>query len=122
MIVRHMTNQDATLDRRFHALADPTRRAVVERLSHGPASVSELAQPFAMALPSLLQHLRVLEESGLIRSEKAGRVRTCHIEAAALTETEEWIARQRAVWERRFDRLDGYLKELKAKENDNGGK
>lgn len=116
-----MTNQAAVLDRRFHALADPTRRAVVERLTRGPASVSELARPFSMALPSLVQHLRVLEESGLIRSEKTGRVRTCHIETAALRETEEWIARQRAVWEARFDRLDDYLKELKAKENDNGG-
>lgn len=106
------------LDRRFHALADPTRRAVVARLSRGPASVSELAGPFTMALPTLLQHLRVLEDSGLIRTEKAGRVRTCHIEVAALRETEEWIARQRAVWEARFDRLDDYPKELQVGERD----
>jgi DNA-binding transcriptional ArsR family regulator len=111
-----MLNQSPNLDRMFHALADPTRRAVVEQLSRGPASVSELARPLAMSLPSVLQHLQVLEESGLIRSEKVGRVRTCRIEPAGLTAAEAWIARQRAVWEGRLDRLDAYLKDLQAKE------
>ena len=105
-----MPNQP--LDQVFHALADPTRRAVVERLTRGAASVSDLARPFDMALPTFLQHLRVLERGGLVRSEKVGRVRTCAIEPARLTEAEDWIARQRAIWEGRFDRLDGYLKHL----------
>ena len=111
-----MPNQSAGLDHVFRALADPTRRAVVQRLSHGPASVSELAAPFDMALPSFMQHLRVLEESGLVRSKKAGRVRTCEIKPQQLTQAETWISRQRAVWEARFDRLDAYLHELKAQE------
>jgi DNA-binding transcriptional ArsR family regulator len=116
VIVRHMPNQCASLDRMFHALADPTRRAVVERLSRGPVSVSELARPFAISLPSVVQHLQVLEECGVIRSEKVGRVRTCHIEPRALRAAEQWIAEQRAVWEGRLDRLDGYLRDLQAKE------
>ena len=111
-----MTNQPAALDRLFHALADPSRRAVVERLMRGPASVSDLAKPLAMALPSVLQHLKVLEDSGLIRSRKTGRVRTCEIEAAALSEAEQWLARQRAFWEARLDRLDAYLLTLKDEE------
>ena len=113
-----MPNQFADLDTVFRALADPTRRAVVQRLSHGPASVSELAAPFDMALPSFMQHLRVLEESGLVRSRKAGRVRTCEIKPKRLATAETWISRQRAVWEARFDRLDAYLDELKAKETE----
>src|SRR5262245_7929445 len=104
-----MTNQPTSLDRVFHALSDPTRRAIVSRLSRGPASVSELAKPFAMAMPTLLQHLKVLEESRLIRSEKVGRVRTCEIEPAALGKAETWIAQQRAVWEGRLDRLETYV-------------
>lgn len=111
-----MTNQYAALDRLFHALADPSRRAVVERLMRGPASVSDLAKPLDMALPSVLQHLKVLEDSGLIRSRKVGRVRTCEIEAAALGEAEQWLARQRAFWEARLDRLDAYLLTLKDEE------
>jgi DNA-binding transcriptional ArsR family regulator len=111
-----MTNQSASLDRVFHALADPTRRAIVSRLSRGPASVSELAQPFAMAMPTLLQHLRVLEESRLIRSEKVGRIRTCEIEPAALGRAESWIAQQRAVWEGRLDRMEAYVAGLQRKE------
>ena len=83
-----MTNNSAALDRVFHALADPSRRAIVQRLCRGPASVSELARPLAMALPTVLQHLDVLEMSRLIRSEKAGRVRTCHLEPAALATIE----------------------------------
>ena len=120
-----MPNRNAALDQTpldstFHALADPTRRALLERLSRGPASVSELAKPFAMALPSLVQHLQVLEASGLIRSAKAGRVRTCRIEPAALTGAEQWMARQRAVWEGRLDRLDAHLNDLQAMETSSG--
>jgi DNA-binding transcriptional ArsR family regulator len=120
MIVRHMLNQGLALDRMFHALADPTRRAVVERLTRGPASVSELAKPLRMSLPSVVQHLQVLEASGLIRSEKVGRVRTCRIEPAALRSAEEWLAGQRALWEGRLDQLDAYLKELQSKERKDG--
>src|SRR5215204_3794081 len=99
------------LDRLFHALADPSRRLIVERLSRGPASVSELAQPLPMSLPAVIQHLHVLETSGLVRSEKVGRVRTCHIEPAALRTAEQWIAERRTSWEQRFDRLGEYLAE-----------
>lgn len=95
----------------FQALADPSRRAMVERLSRGPASVSELAKPLAMSLPAVFQHLQVLQASGLVRSEKVGRVRTCRIEQAALRTTEHWIAERRAGWERRLDRLGAYLAE-----------
>jgi DNA-binding transcriptional ArsR family regulator len=104
-----MPNQQDGLDVMFQALADPTRRRMVERLSRGPASVSELAKPFAMSLPAVLQHLQMLEASGLVRSEKAGRVRTCRIEPAALRAAERWIAQRRAEWERRLDRLGAYL-------------
>jgi DNA-binding transcriptional ArsR family regulator len=111
-----MPNQSAALDRVFHALADPTRRAIVGRLSQGPASVSELAKPFSMALPSLLQHLRVLEESRLIRTRKVGRVRTCAITPSALGAAGAWIAEQRALWEGRLDRMDAYVATLQAQE------
>jgi DNA-binding transcriptional ArsR family regulator len=104
-----MLNQSAPLDRVFQALADPTRRGMVERLSRGPASVSELAAPLAMSLPAVIQHLQVLEASGLVRSDKAGRVRTCRIEPAALRPAERWIAERRTSWERRLDRLGEYL-------------
>ena len=99
------------LDPVFQALADPTRRAIVDRLSRGPASVSSLAAPFTMSLPAVMQHLQVLERSGLIRSEKVGRVRTCRIEPVAMQTAEQWIAERRATWERRFDRLGEYLAE-----------
>jgi DNA-binding transcriptional ArsR family regulator len=104
-----LLNQSASLDRVFQALADPTRRVIVERLSRGSASVTEIAEPLDMSLPAVLQHLQVLETSGLVRSEKAGRVRTCRIDHAALSEAEHWIVRRRATWERRFDRLGDYL-------------
>jgi DNA-binding transcriptional ArsR family regulator len=104
-----MANHSPVLDRVFHALADPSRRDIVERLIRGPASVSELAAPLAMALPSVVKHLRVLEESGLVRSEKLGRVRTCRIDPAALRDSEQWLADRRTEWERRFDRLATYL-------------
>lgn len=95
----------------FQALADPARRVMVERLSRGPASVSELAQPLTMSLPAVLQHLGVLEASGLVRTEKVGRVRTCHIEPKALRTAEQWISERRTVWKRRLDRLADYLAE-----------
>ena len=110
-----MTNNNAALDRVFHALADPTRRAIVARLCRGPASVSELAKPLSMALPTVLQHLQVLELSRLIRSEKTGRVRTCHLEPIAFSTVEQWIGRQRVVWEQRLDRMEAYVKTLSEK-------
>jgi DNA-binding transcriptional ArsR family regulator len=102
-------NQSPSLDLMFAALADPSRRNMVERLSRGPASVKELAAPLTMSLPAVLQHLQVLETSGLVRSEKVGRVRTCRIEPVALQAAEQWIADRRAGWARRLDRLDEYL-------------
>jgi DNA-binding transcriptional ArsR family regulator len=104
-----MLNHSAALDLMFQALADPTRRVMVERLSRAPASVSELAQPLAMSLPAVLQHLQVLEASGLVRSEKVGRVRTCRIEPKALRSAEQWINERRTSWERRLDHLGDYL-------------
>lgn len=93
----------------FHALAHDVRAAVVERLSHGPATVSELAEPHPIALPTFHRHLGVLEEAGVIRSEKRGRVRTCHLEADALAHAEAWLHDQRHVWDRRLDQLDSLL-------------
>jgi len=107
-----MLNYSTPLDRAFQALADPTRRAMVEQLSQGPASVSELKRPLVMSLPAVMQHLAVLETSGLVLSEKAGRVRTCRINPAALAEAERWIADRRMEWERRLDRLGEFLKSL----------
>jgi len=106
-----MLDQGVLLDRMFHALADPSRRAMVERLSRGPASVSELAQPLVMSLAAVVQHLQVLERSGLVRSEKVGRVRTCRIEPSALRTAEHWISERRTSWEERLDRLGDYLAE-----------
>lgn len=106
-----MINQQASLDLLFQALADPTRRAMVQRLSRGPASVSALAEPLAMSLPAVMQHLQVLEASGIVRSEKVGRVRTCQMEPAALRTAEQWISERRTMWERRLDRLGEYLAE-----------
>jgi DNA-binding transcriptional ArsR family regulator len=104
-----MQQQPAALDRMFQALADPARRGMIERLSRGPASVSELADPLDMSLPAVMQHLQVLEASGLVRSQKLGRVRTCQIESGALQLAEQWINERRTTWERRFDRLGAYL-------------
>jgi DNA-binding transcriptional ArsR family regulator len=106
-----MLNQTTPLDLIFHALADPSRRLMVERLSRGPASVSELAEPLTMSLPAVVQHLQVLEASGLVRSEKIGRVRTCHIEWAALQTAEDWMMDRRKTWEQRLDRLGDFLAE-----------
>jgi DNA-binding transcriptional ArsR family regulator len=108
-----MANQPAQLDGVFHALSDPTRRAVVQRLAAGPAQVSELATPFAMALPTFLQHLKVLERSGLVRSRKRGRVRTCRLVQRPLKQAEHWLEQQRSLWTRRLDQLDDLLKEMK---------
>lgn len=113
-----MLNYSAPLDLMFQALADPTRRAMVERLARGPASVSELAKPLPISLPAVVQHLQVLETSGLIRSEKIGRVRTCRIEAKALRTAEHWIAARRSMWERRLDRLGEYLAAQQDDENE----
>jgi DNA-binding transcriptional ArsR family regulator len=106
-----MLNHSESLDRVFQALADGTRRDIVARLVSGPASVSQLAQPLAMSLPAVMQHLQVLESCGLVRSEKVGRVRTCRIEPQVLRTAEEWIAHQRTSWEQRLDRLDDLLAE-----------
>lgn len=119
-LVKHVLNESPALDLAFQALADPTRRFMVARLSRGPASVSELARPLPISLPAVLQHLQMLEASGLVRSEKKGRVRTCRIEPGALARAEGWIAEQRALWEGRLDRLEDYLTTLKDKEQDNG--
>ncbi len=113
-----MLNQSADLDRLFHALAEPARRAIVERLSRGPAPVSELAKPLPMSLPAAMQHLGVLQDAGLVRTEKTGRVRTCSIEPQALSQAEKWINSRRIEWERRLDRLGEYLKTL---ENEGDG-
>ena len=108
-ILKQVLNQSPSLDLMFGALADPSRRSMVERLSRGPAAVKELAAPLAMSLPAVLQHLQVLESSGLVRSEKVGRVRTCRIEPVAMQAAERWIADRRAGWEQRLDRLGDYL-------------
>ncbi len=110
-ILKGVVNQAVDLDRVFQALSDPTRRMIVERLARGPASVTVLAQPLAMSLPAVMQHLQVLEGCSLVASEKVGRVRTCHIEAAVLRQVEEWVRDQRTVWERRLDQLGEYLGE-----------
>jgi DNA-binding transcriptional ArsR family regulator len=119
-MVSHMPNQEVTLDRVFRALADPTRRAVLERLGAGPASVSDLAQPFEMALPTFAQHLKVLEACGLVRSSKAGRVRTCELAPQAFVRAEHWMAAQRALWQARLDQLDLYVRQLHEKERTHG--
>lgn len=112
-----MLNDSPQLDRAFSALADPVRRGMLARLSRGPASVSELAQPFSISLPAVLQHLKSLEESGLVRSEKKGRVRTVRLDAEKLAFAESWIAERRAEWEAQLDRFENYLQTLKS----NGG-
>lgn len=109
-----MLNQSTPLDRTFQALADPSRRAIVERLTRGPASVSELAKPLAMTFPAVMQHLAVLEGAQLVASQKIGRVRLCRLEAATLDRAEAWLNAQRGEWERRFDRLGRYLEELQS--------
>jgi DNA-binding transcriptional ArsR family regulator len=112
-------NQSPDLDRLFHALSDPARRAMIERLSRGPVSVSDLARPLPMSLPAAMQHLQVLEAAGLVRSEKVGRVRTCAIEPGALSQAEFWINARRTEWEHRLDRLGEFL-ESQNEGDDNG--
>lgn len=112
-----MPQQVATLDRLFQALADPTRRAVVERLGRGPVATSELARPFAMALPSFLQHLDVLERAGLVSSTKEGRVRTYRLTPRPLEVVEDWMTTQRRLWEGRLDRFDEYVRTLRETES-----
>ncbi len=107
-----MDNYTPTLDTVFHALSDQTRRAVIQQLGAGPASVGDLARPFDMALPSFMKHIKVLEDSGLIRSEKVGRVRTCEIRKKNLAQAEKWISEQRMLWEGRIDRLEEYVLNL----------
>jgi DNA-binding transcriptional ArsR family regulator len=109
MILKCMLNYQAQLDLMYQALADPGRRVMVERLTRGPASVSELAEPLDMSLPAVVQHLQVLEASGLVKSQKVGRVRTCRIEPGALRSAEKWIGEQRMIWERRLDKLGEFL-------------
>ena len=108
-ILKHMINNK--LDHSFQALADPSRRAMVERLAAGPASVSELAKPLPISLAAVMQHLKLLEESGLVTSSKQGRVRTCRIEPAALARVERWVAERRALWEQSLGRLGQLLGE-----------
>ena len=113
MILKYMLNQQTGLDLAFQALADPTRRAMVERLAQGPASVSELARPLVMSLPAVMQHLAVLESAGLVRSQKIGRVRSCQIVPEALSLAEQWINQRRTEWAQRLDRLGDYLETMK---------
>jgi DNA-binding transcriptional ArsR family regulator len=108
---RRTPEEKARIDRVFHALGDPTRRAIVERLSQGPISASRLAEPLEVTLAAVMQHLQVLEESGLVRTEKLGRVRTCRIEPEGLSVAAQWIADRRSIWERRLDRLGEFLAE-----------
>src|ERR1700734_3357820 len=109
MILKHMLEQSHALDRAFHALSDATRRAVLERLTRGPASVSELAKPFEATLAAIVQHVQVLEASGLISTEKIGRTRTCRISTVAVARAERWLTERRQLWEGRFDRLGALL-------------
>jgi DNA-binding transcriptional ArsR family regulator len=108
-----MLNDALGLDRAFQALSDPIRRGMLARLSRGPASVSELARPLSISLPAVLQHLKALEESGLAKSEKKGRVRTVRLEPQALSDAESWIAERRTEWEAQLDRFENYLQTLK---------
>lgn len=111
-----MPKQSLQLDRLFQALADPARRAIVERLSRGPAGVSQLAQPLPMSLPSAMQHLEMLVTAGLVKSKKVGRVRTCTIEPKAFSLVDHWLNARRAEWNTRLDQLDAYIEELESQE------
>ena len=111
MLLKFVLNKKSNLDRMFHALADATRRSMLEQLGQGPASVSELARPLAVSLPAVVQHLQVLESAGLVSTRKVGRVRTCQLEPRALQQVERWIEQRRTAWERRLDRLGAYLAE-----------
>ena len=110
-----------SLDRTFAALADPTRRRILEHLSHGDSCVTDLARPYSMSLPAVSKHLRVLENAGLIRRRRNGRVHRLNLEAAPMQQAQQWIEEYRKFWEESFDRLDEYLKELQTKEKTEGG-
>jgi len=107
-----MEQYSERLDGIFQALSDPTRRAVLGRLGKGPASISELAEPFDMALPSFMKHIRLLEESGCIRTRKSGRVRTCVIDKKAFAAAENWLAKQQKLWNARFDKFDAMVGDM----------
>jgi DNA-binding transcriptional ArsR family regulator len=109
VILKHMLNQSAALDKAFHALSDATRRAMLDRLSRGPATVSDLARPFATTLASIVQHIQVLEGSGLILTAKVCRTRTCRVSKQAVAQVEDWLSARRRLWEDRFDRLGALL-------------
>ncbi len=115
LILKQMLQcESEQLDRAFHALSDPSRRAMVERLSHGPATVSDLARPLPMTLSAVTQHLKVLEGAGLVRSGKAGRVRTCALDASAMARIERWISDRKLFWEQQYDQLEAYLAQTTA--------
>ena len=118
-MVLHMENYSTALDQAFHALSDPTRRSVLQRLISGPATVKELSEPFSMGLPSFMKHIKVLERSGLISTQKTGRTRNCMIEPMQLTAAEKWLSEQRAIWEGRTDRLADYAESLASRERKN---
>jgi DNA-binding transcriptional ArsR family regulator len=111
-----MLDHSVTLERVLHALADPSRRAMIERLARGPASVTDLARPLPMSLAAVVQHVQVLEAGGLVRTEKNGRVRTCQINPDGLRLAEDWIRQQRTTWEQKLDRLRDFLAEAETKE------
>jgi DNA-binding transcriptional ArsR family regulator len=111
-IVSQMANNSELLDSVFHALADPTRRAVIQRLGKGPATMSELAEPFEMALPSFLKHMRVLEHIGMVSTNKRGRIRTCRLEREQFEKAERWLDDQRVIWASRYGNLDDLLQKL----------
>ncbi|HCX67708.1 metalloregulator ArsR/SmtB family transcription factor [Parvibaculum sp.] len=111
-----MTTSQTAFDHTFIALADPTRRSVIEILTQGPQSVSELARRFTLALPTFMSHLRILERAGLITTKKTGRVRTCTLDVTKLTAAEDWMHRQRQLWETRLDQMDDYVKQLHKEE------
>ena len=113
-----MANNSTALDSIFQALADPTRRAVIQRLSRGPATVGELAEPFDMALPSFMKHMGILERTGLVRSRKRGRIRTCTLQQKSLAAAERWFANQRAMWASRYQNLDSLLESLNGEDRD----
>ena len=117
-MVCHMENYSPVLNDVFHALADPTRRSVIARLGSGSASIKELAEPFGLGLPSFLKHIKVLESSGLIASEKVGRVRTCKLRRGNLTAAEKWFNEQRTAWESRYENLDNLLTTLKGEKGE----
>jgi len=113
-----MGNYSASLNDMFHALSDPTRRSVIARLGSGDATITELAEPFGLGLPTFLKHIKVLESSGLIASEKVGRVRTCKLQRDNLTAAQKWFDEQRALWENRYENLDNLLSTLKGEEDE----